>query len=163
MYYFAYGSNMSSARIRSRIQTVKTLGVAHLKNYELQFHKIGSDGTAKCNITFCSNNDAFVYGILYELPNDAKKRLDKIEGVGQGYAHKEIELVLDDNCNYRAETYIALITAPNLFPFYWYKYHVLFGAMEHELPQSYINNIEKIKSIPDANKPRQQMELSIYR
>jgi hypothetical protein len=47
--YFAYGSNMETARLRERMPSAKPLGVAKLSGHELRFHKRSKDGSGKCN------------------------------------------------------------------------------------------------------------------
>ncbi len=48
MKYFAYGSNMSLARLKGRVPSAKRLGMFCLRNHQLAFHKISKkDGSAK--------------------------------------------------------------------------------------------------------------------
>ena len=49
--YFAYGSNLSLARLRERIGIALPLGVAELPDYRLVCDKRGADGSAKANLT----------------------------------------------------------------------------------------------------------------
>ncbi|TNF88372.1 MAG: gamma-glutamylcyclotransferase, partial [Gammaproteobacteria bacterium] len=41
LYYFAYGSNMSPARLQARVPSARPLGVYRLKGHRLSFHKRG--------------------------------------------------------------------------------------------------------------------------
>jgi hypothetical protein len=47
--YFAYGSNMSTARLRQRMPSCKPLGTAVLSEHKLRFHKRSTDQSGKCN------------------------------------------------------------------------------------------------------------------
>jgi hypothetical protein len=47
--YFAYGSNMSTARLRERMPSCKPLGTATLPGHALRFHKRSTDKSGKCN------------------------------------------------------------------------------------------------------------------
>lgn len=47
--YFAYGSNMSSARLRARVPSCRPIGIAFLPGHELRFHKRSKDGSGKCD------------------------------------------------------------------------------------------------------------------
>ncbi len=54
--YLAYGSNMSTARLRKRMPSCKPLGIATLPGHALRFHKRSMDKSGKCN-AFASGND----------------------------------------------------------------------------------------------------------
>ena len=64
--YFAYGSNMSTARLRGRVPSCKPLGVATLPGHALRFHKRSADKSGKCN-AFASGNDNSVIGVPVQL------------------------------------------------------------------------------------------------
>ena len=51
MKYFAYGSNMLEARLKhsSRAPSAIYIVVGELLVFQLHFHYIGMDGSAKCN------------------------------------------------------------------------------------------------------------------
>jgi hypothetical protein len=49
MQYFAYGSNMSLRRLRTRVPSAVKLGNATLFGHQLKFHKRSQDGSAKCD------------------------------------------------------------------------------------------------------------------
>ena len=50
MRYFAYGSNMSSRRLRERMPGARAESRAILPCHRLAWHKIGKDGSGKCDI-----------------------------------------------------------------------------------------------------------------
>ena len=43
MHYFAYGSNMSVARLRMRTPSARKVGLFRLASHDLRFHKRGAD------------------------------------------------------------------------------------------------------------------------
>jgi hypothetical protein len=43
-YYFAYGSNMSPARLKKRAPSSLAIGIAQLAKHALHFHKRSKDG-----------------------------------------------------------------------------------------------------------------------
>ena len=47
--YFAYGSNLHPERLRERVPSAESLGVARLEAHVLRFHKRGRDGSGKCD------------------------------------------------------------------------------------------------------------------
>ncbi|MDY6980315.1 MAG: gamma-glutamylcyclotransferase family protein [Pseudomonadota bacterium] len=164
MYYFAYGSNMSSRRIQARAPTATKLDTAVLTGHRLAFHKISdNDGTAKCDA--CQTGDATdcVHGVVFTIAEQDKPALDRAEGLGRGYAEKVVQVRLTDGEFVEAITYYAIRTDPSLKPLDWYKSHVIHGAREHGLPETYIRAIESVEHIEDADDERRERELSIYR
>ena len=63
--YFAYGSNMSSLRLRERIPSARSLGAARLAGWRLAPNKRGRDGSGKANLVVDANS--VVWGVLYQL------------------------------------------------------------------------------------------------
>ena len=94
IFYFAYGSNMSTPRIRRRIQSATMLSSAYLAGHSLRFHKKSIDGSAKCDIKHTQIHDDRVHGVVYEIPVREKTVLDRYEGLGNGYEDKQVSIVL---------------------------------------------------------------------
>jgi len=143
---FAYGSNMCSQRMRKRIPSAKSLGRAKLPNKRLVCNKRSDDGSAKANL---ENTGELVWGVLYEMDSAELNTLDNCE---KGYERINIDVQTDAGLSENAFVYVATETA-NLThdhrPYEWYKKYIISGALEHKLPTSYINFLEKIESKPD--------------
>ena len=164
MIYFSYGSNMSMPRLHARLPSALRLDTGILMRHRLRFHKVSTrDGSAKCDIEETGDNNHRVYGVLFEITEREKADLDRFEGLGTGYAQKKVGVELPDGARVQAVTYYATLIDPTLRPFDWYKEHVLRGARANALPEGYIQSIEAIPSIPDADLERYINELSIYR
>lgn len=164
MHYFAYGSNMSTARLCSRIPSAVRVGVGRLFGYRLAFHKAGErDGSAKCDAFLTGDPDHEVLGVVYRLQPDEKGVLDAIEGVGHGYENRLVELTMMDGSRISAWVYCATAIDRALKPFDWYREHVVRGALENRLPGEYIALIEAVEAVPDPDPRRAERELSIYR
>lgn len=162
MKYFAYGSNMSIYRIQQRISNSQFVGVYSLKGYDLRFHKVGQDTSAKCD-AFKTNIDLDrVEGVVFEIDNDDLARLDKIEGVGNGYEKIAVTVIGANNKKIIAFMYSATSINESLLPYDWYKKHVLEGAKSAGLSSSYIKKIEQIHSIKDPDRNRDKLEVKIY-
>jgi AIG2 family protein len=162
VYYFSYGSNMSTVRLLSRVPSAVKLGVAVLQKHELKFHKISDkDGSAKCDVIETGNPTHCVIGIVFTISESDKPELDRIEG--WGYKEKHVIVTLNDGQTIEAFTYYATNIDSKLKPFHWYKEHVLRGARENELAEDYINKIEAIESIDDPDSVRNERELKISR
>ena len=81
--YYSYGSNMSPQRLRDRGIDANKVGVFRLDKYDLRFHKVSMDGSAKCDAYFTGCDDDFVLGVLFEISEDEKKALDLMETAGE--------------------------------------------------------------------------------
>ena len=160
--YFAYGSNMSSARIRHRVNSASVVSAAHLPEHRLRFHKKSIDGSAKCDIEHTNRPSDRVYGVVYTIHRSEKRLLDACEGLGNGYEEKDVGIYLPDGKVITANTYYATHIDPSLRPYHWYKEHVLRGAREHALPGNHIAMIEAIESVADPDPSNHTAELSIY-
>jgi hypothetical protein len=68
IHYFAYGSNMSTPRLRYRVPGCRFTFVARLPNYKLCFHKRSKDGSAKCNAFRTAEPTDAVIGAVYQIP-----------------------------------------------------------------------------------------------
>lgn len=152
MLYFAYGSNMLSKRLRSakRAPSAVAIGIGFISGRRLTFDKVSSDGSGKCDIMATDNREDKVYGFLFEIIASEKAQLDRAEGLRKGYREEKIEVItLSGPCD--AFTYVANKKEPALRPYHWYKALVIAGAIEHNLPQPYIECLRTFDSKPDPN------------
>ncbi|MGH1430881.1 MAG: gamma-glutamylcyclotransferase family protein [Neptuniibacter sp.] len=162
MMYFAYGSNMSLQRIKYRLPNTRLLGVAVLPYFQLRFHKKGTDGSAKADALFTGRAEDQMFGALYQLSDSELCHLDRVEDCGVGYERKEVEVWAEDE-KHSAWTYCALHIDRSLKPFDWYHQHVLRGAEQLGLPNSYIERIKSFSACADGDIIRVEREISIYR
>ena len=143
--YFAYGSNMSTDRLRGRTPSARARGKARLPGHVLRWHKAGKDGSGKCDIVRV-DAQAVVWGVLFDVARNEKPELDQAEGLGIGYFEEEVRVVTDHGpclaLTYRAN---PERTDATLRPVGWYKDHVVCGAREHGLPADYLRTIEQVK------------------
>ena len=162
LHVFAYGSNMLIRRMRDRIAAASVIQKGSLAGHKLAFHKRGVDGSAKANALFTGEDADRVWGVLYRVSHRDSVILDRIETVGSGYDREEVEVMIADR-TVRAHTYVARseVIDDSLKPFSWYHQLVLHGALQHELPDSYIDSLARIESIadPDQVRDRQHREL----
>jgi len=161
--YFAYGSNMSLRRLRARVPSAQKFCRARLPLHQLRFHKQSHvDGSAKCDAFFTGASSDNVEGVIYQFNLSEQPKLDSVEGVGNGYEIKQVTLITEQG-DLIAYTYIATDIDNALLPFDWYKQHVLVGAKENRLPQSYIDEIIAVPVTQDVDKLRRQRELGLYK
>lgn len=160
--YFAYGSNMSSRRLRHRVPSARVLDTAVLAGHRLAWHKKGTDGSGKCDIPAAGDDDV-VYGVLYAIDPAHKPRLDRAEGLGVSYEIKHVDLWrLGRDEPATALTYYAIRIDPTYVPYDWYRDHVLIGAREHGLPGRYIRRIESVPTREDADARRARAERRVH-
>jgi gamma-glutamylcyclotransferase len=151
--YFAYGSNMLSKRLRARVPSAVRRGIGYICGHRLTFDKRSTDGSGKCDAEGTLVPEGRVYGVVYEIDSDQKAQLDRAEGLGHGYAQKNVE-VISGEATLRAVTYYATCKDSSLQPYHWYKEYVLAGARENSLPAAHIKLIESIESVDDSDAPR---------
>jgi hypothetical protein len=161
--YFAYGSNMSLSRLRERAASAQLLGSCILRAHDLRFHKVSRDRSAKCDAFYTENPEDYILGVLFEMRSSDKKYLDAAEGLGHGYDEKYVIVEDDDGNEITAITYYALVIDAAIKPYSWYKNHVLIGAKESSLPESYIQKIEAVECIEDPDRERDTEQRDIHR
>ncbi|MCW8882598.1 MAG: gamma-glutamylcyclotransferase [Sedimenticola sp.] len=162
LHYFAYGSNMSTRRLGERIHSARALTISTLAGHQLCWHKLGRDGSGKCDAFYTGEKVDRVMGVLYEIALSDRPLLDQFEGVGAGYEVASVELVLPTGEQQQAFTYRATRIDSSFLPYHWYKEHVLQGAREHALPDAYIEQLESVVSMEDIDRLRHTRELLIY-
>ncbi len=158
--YFAYGSNMSTVRLRERMPSCKPLGIATLPGHALRFHKRSVDRSGKCN-AFAADNQDNVIGVLFSFDPAERALLDRAEGIGNGYEHATVTVINDKGRRRKVLTYLATADYidDSLKPYGWYKDFVLAGATEHELPPEYVAEyIQSVETIDDPDKARDEKQ-----
>jgi cation transport regulator ChaC len=164
MLYFAYGSNMSLARLRQRTPSARRISVGALSGHRLCFHKVSHrDGSAKCDALETGLEQDRVWGVVYRIAPEERVLLDQAEGLGQGYQRAWVDLRLQGGEVCRAFLYRATLIDRRLAPFTWYKQHVLVGARENGLPDDYVRLIEAVYALQDADRERNRSETRIHR
>lgn len=145
MLYFAYGSNMDLEQLRERIGEVKDGAPAILNGYELRFNKRSvKDEYGRANLII--EPDVITEGVIFELTKKQFTQMDRREG--EGYQRRDISVQVAGDVR-EAQTYFAVadFIADGLRPSNEYLVHILDGAREHLLSNSYM---EKIKTIAQS-------------
>jgi len=163
MLYFAYGSNLSSARMKHRVPVCRLVATGVLEHHRLAFHKIGQDGSGKCDAYFTGNREEYILGALYRIDAVYQEFLDRAEGLGNGYVIKNVDVIITGS---RSRTSAFLYSATRIDrrrkPFHWYKEHVLRGMREHSFPEEYLARAAEVEAIADPDAARAARELQIY-
>jgi len=142
--YFAYGSNMASARLRERAPAAHALGAALLPDYAWRCNKRSADGTARANLVPAKG--AETWGVLYEVQARDWEALDRAE---PGSERISVEVVRD-GVRGAAQTYVSDHVAADWSPATWYLGLLVAGAREHALPPAWIAAIEALAPTEEA-------------
>jgi hypothetical protein len=167
--YFAYGSNMLTARLHKRCPSARSLGKAVAPGFILRFWKRSKDGSAKATLVKTDEAEKRAYGVLFEIAQSERTRLDKSEGAGQGYNRDDAFPVLRVAGGKRAivSTYQATPRAcdKNLVPYDWYRDLILAGALQHGLPDAYVAELRKavVRPDPEPQRKSRQEALDVLR
>jgi hypothetical protein len=141
--YFAYGSNMSSARLRPRVTDLPKGTVARLASYVRTFDKPGTYG-GKTNIRKTTSDQDSVPGVLFAL---TQAQLAALADFEDGYMKQEIIVTLGDGTTRKAWTFIAEKTEAGLQPTRSYLRHLIVGAREHGFAKDEITAIEATETM----------------
>lgn len=158
MYYFAYGSNMSTKRLQARISSAIPVGRGKLSGYALNFYKVSIDKSGKCDVVK-SDSGSLVEGVLFLI--DTNQQYD-LNGIEKGYQPKILKVELESVGVVDALVYCADKTNSNLKPYTWYLKHVITGAKDAGLSQKYTRHLESITCTKDPDSDREARELAIY-
>ena len=145
-HHFAYGSNLSSRRLRVRCPSATPIAVGFVRGRQLRFHKAGRDGTAKADAFWTGRTGDVVWGTIYRCCAGEQAELDRCESLGDGYERRTVEVQVDRQAwkTYLYEAMPHRIDA-SLCPADWYHAHVITGAAEHALPETYRRMIESVR------------------
>ena len=148
-YYFAYGSNMLTTRLKSRCQGAVLVGRADADSTVIEFSKPSTDESGKA--TLRQAHGGRTAGVLFEIPTAELGQLDSHEGLGSGYQRRNafpIRLV-DSKEIISAVTYLATSRDSGLKPYDWYLALVIAGAHEHKLGDNYPAALQRVAWMPD--------------
>lgn len=160
MYYFAYGSNMLTARLAQRVPAVAPVGPARLAGHELRCHLRGGDGSGKCNVVE-AGQQSVVHGVLYQLDPSRLERLHAAEGPAYDFLTLPVLTGAEavEAAVYRGRSDWL---DDSLIPFDWYMRFVVGGAREHGLPDDYVQWLAGITTRQDPDPDRAYTNWRIF-
>lgn len=151
--YFAYGSNMSLARLQERLPSARPVAIGTITGYKLVFHKRSKDGSAKADAYFTGLEADVVWGVIFALDRKEKATLDSMEGLGHGYDETTVAVTTEAEA-VPAVMYVATDIDDEMLPYSWYVRFAVIGAKEHSLPEYYIKSIEAVAQTEDFDRAR---------
>jgi gamma-glutamylcyclotransferase len=98
-----------------------------------------------------------VVGVIYQIAEEEKERLDSFEFLGSGYSESEVQVVSGN----KVECAFTYFSDPQYFdetlsPYTWYKELVVAGARFHRIPEGYIREVESIEAVEDPDPIRSE-------
>lgn len=128
-YYFAYGSNMNPARMRSRGLQFDEALAGQLRGFALCFNKRAHDRPERSYANIRYQRDGVVEGVLYRLSHaDEIRKMDPFEGTPVFYSRERMP-VLTARGVIAAWVYVAnpAMREEGLWPTRAYLEHLLAG------------------------------------
>lgn len=140
VWFFAYGSNMSRAQIRTRAGEAAEEQAGKLENYELVFNRKARGGSATANIRPAQGKN--VYGVLYRISESGLRSLDRFQGAPTHYRRIEVNVTGAGGNKVAAQVFIATKVEKGLRPAGHYLQSILDAAEEHQLPGEYVEELK---------------------
>ena len=151
LHYFAYGSNMSLAQMRTRCPESAAIGTGWLADHALVFPRYSTrrqSGAAG----IAPRPGATVWGVIYATTEADLARLDVFEGfradrpAAENNYNRAMVLVARQNREPLAcVTYIARPEAEHVPPSLDYLQTILTGAIENALPEAYVQALRQVR------------------
>lgn len=128
-YYFAYGSNMNPARMRSRGLQFDEALAGQLRGFALCFNKRAHDRPERSYANIRYQRDGVVEGVLYRLSHaDEIRKMDPFEGTPIFYSRERMHVITAQGV-IAAWVYVAnpAMREEGLWPTRAYLEHLLAG------------------------------------
>ena len=146
MYYFAYGSNLSSRFIRDYTPSATFVMKADLPNYKVEFRHYSKDLGGGIS-SIIETPGALVRGVIYEVEALELAALDTLESVPEGIYRRDTYCVMgEDSRWHRADLYRVSTPTGPYTPSNAYVDFMIEGAREHGLDVDYIEDLVAIRN-----------------
>ncbi len=151
VWYFAFGSNMHDTVFTGRRKMKPTeRRVGRLQGYRLRFNLHGYPRGKSAPANISRDDEAEVWGVLYEITQREMVWLNSTEGVpGWNYRPTWLEAEDQNGTLVPAFTYVAKGLEHDGRPSERYITLLREGAREHGLPDHWVEHLENVKSADD--------------
>lgn len=149
MYYYAYGSNLSTNFIRDYTPSAAFVMKADLPNYKVEFRHYSEDFGGGIS-SIVETPGSLVKGVIYDVEVSELEALDVLESVPQGLYRRETFVVLgEDGRWYHADLYRVSTPTGPYTPSKAYVDYMIEGAREHGLDDEYVGELVAIRKSLD--------------
>ena len=145
---------MLTDRICARVASAQAVTTGYITHRCLAFQKRGQDGSAKADAMRTRHVSDRIWGVVFSLTDADKQVLNDFE---RGYDEERV-IVFGKHGEFSASMYVAqadLIDAA-LKPYCWYHHCVVQGAVEHQLPAAYIQQLQSHRFVIDHDEDRKR-------
>ena len=141
--YFAYGSNMSAARMKQRLGWEAPRRAATLKDFQLVFDQAGFNDPSWSPANIRSEKGGLVEGMVYEVE---EKDLKILDGYEKYYQRLEVKVMAAQEKKLDAVTYLSKKSRGEKPPTQEYLNFLLEG--KSFLSREYFDELSRIQVIP---------------
>lgn len=152
VFYFAFGSNMLSTRLKRRCPGAGFEAVATAPGREVRFDKRSEDTSGKANLV--AGDGPAAVGVVYRVPAAELRLLDAVEGPGYRREDGLPVTCLRTGRSFEAVTYRAREPVPGLQPYDWYLALVLAGLAEHAIDAACVGRLRATPFVIDPQRNR---------
>jgi len=145
MYYYAYGSNLSTRYVRRYCPSAVFVMKADLPNFQVEFRHYSENRQGGIS-SIIETPGELVQGVLYAVPKQEIIDLDILESVPQGLYRRDTFLVLGEDGEWRrADLYRVSVPAGPYTPSKGYVDDMIEGAREHGLTPEYTERLVALR------------------
>ena len=149
MYYYAYGSNLSTTYVRKYCPSAVFVMKADLPNFRVEFRHYSENRQGGISSIIEAPGE-LVEGVIYEIPEQEIIDLDILESVPEGLYRRDAFLVLgEDGEWHRADLYRVSLPAGPFVASRGYVEDMIEGAREHGLTPEYTERLVALRNSLD--------------
>ena len=150
--YFAYGSNMSAARMKQRLGWEAPRRAATLRDFQLVFDQAGFNDPSWSPANIRSEQGGLVEGMVYEVE---EKDLKILDGYEKYYQRLEVKVMGAKEKKLDAVTYISKKSRGEKPPTQKYLNFLLEG--KSFLSREYFDKLSRIQVIPEDSMKQEHL------
>jgi gamma-glutamylcyclotransferase (GGCT)/AIG2-like uncharacterized protein YtfP len=145
MYYYAYGSNLSSKYVRKICPSATLIMKAKLLIFSVEFRHYSEDRQGGIS-SIVEAPGQMVHGVILEIPESEIEELDIVESVPEGLYRRDIYSALGhDGEWYHADLYRTVKPAGPYAPAKEHLDDMIGGAQEHGLDAEYTEKLAALR------------------
>ena len=150
--YFAYGSNMSAARMKQRLGWEAPRRAATLSDFELVFDQAGFNAPSWSPANIRSDQGNLVEGMVYEVE---EKDLKILDGYEKYYQRLGVKVMAAQDEKLDAVTYLSKKSRGEKSPTQEYLNFLLEG--KSFLSREYFDELSRIQVIPEDSMKQEHL------